>query len=615
MSTSQTYVKGGIHLDCDVSLYPAPAIQASWPIPNFPAVQAAPHVLSTVAIAGQGAQGLQVAASAALPGGPTAVWTLHHQAYQGTAPATLPTPDVTTLTVTPGATQQVLATINYPLAGATHLVWLQSVEAGVTTVYPTQSITTAADPTQSGISTAGTAAAAAGVVAAQALGAAQANAAALSALEFTGLSTAAPLADSGTGGQGTSSLGSRQDHFHPTDTTRASTAAFGASGTSHAAGLVPDPGAMAGTTRYLREDETWDVPAAPPVFVASGTGHAAGLVPDPGPTAGTTRFLREDGGFAVPPSSGGSGAAQLLQSVLLTIPANVTSFGSTLAAPFPATGGIQVASYTITPTLVGSRIRVRAAGTMSPPSLSGCAMAIFINSPTNAQAGCDVGSAYTTDLSVAAEYITTSLTPIVVSIRMGNDTVTTGTIQASAFSAEVSEYAPVGTNVPLTSTSGGVIAEQILAVSSPTITFSGIPQTFRNLRLVIVGADTNATQDQGGLIAFNGDLAAANYSGQVTGIYGGSPLNAAIAGRTGGGVFGNFDGAGATSYAECRINDYSSNVWQKVMISTNYTTGSSIRTATWSVQWTSTSAITSITLTAGGTAFAIGTRATLYGEL
>jgi hypothetical protein len=36
---------------------------------------------------------------------------------------------------------------------------------------------------------------------------------------------------------------------------------FGPSGTSHAVGAVPDPGATAGSTRYLREDGTWVVPA------------------------------------------------------------------------------------------------------------------------------------------------------------------------------------------------------------------------------------------------------------------------------------------------------------------------------------------------------------------
>jgi lysophospholipase L1-like esterase len=35
---------------------------------------------------------------------------------------------------------------------------------------------------------------------------------------------------------------------------------FGASGTSHAKGAVPDPGAAAGASRYLREDGTWSTP-------------------------------------------------------------------------------------------------------------------------------------------------------------------------------------------------------------------------------------------------------------------------------------------------------------------------------------------------------------------
>jgi hypothetical protein len=36
---------------------------------------------------------------------------------------------------------------------------------------------------------------------------------------------------------------------------------FDASGASHAAGAVPDPGASAGTSRFLREDATWATPA------------------------------------------------------------------------------------------------------------------------------------------------------------------------------------------------------------------------------------------------------------------------------------------------------------------------------------------------------------------
>lgn len=42
------------------------------------------------------------------------------------------------------------------------------------------------------------------------------------------------------------------------------------------------------------------VPADMPVFVASGASHAKGAVPDPGASAGVTKFLREDAAWVVP---------------------------------------------------------------------------------------------------------------------------------------------------------------------------------------------------------------------------------------------------------------------------------------------------------------------------
>jgi hypothetical protein len=45
-----------------------------------------------------------------------------------------------------------------------------------------------------------------------------------------------------------------------------------------------------------------------PVFGASGSAHAPGAVPDPGATAGTTRFLREDGTWDAVSGGGGGGA-------------------------------------------------------------------------------------------------------------------------------------------------------------------------------------------------------------------------------------------------------------------------------------------------------------------
>ena len=53
-----------------------------------------------------------------------------------------------------------------------------------------------------------------------------------------------------------------------------------------------------------------------PVMAGSGASHAAGAVPDPGATAGTTRYLREDGTWNAPPGGGGgtpSGASTQVQ--------------------------------------------------------------------------------------------------------------------------------------------------------------------------------------------------------------------------------------------------------------------------------------------------------------
>lgn len=46
---------------------------------------------------------------------------------------------------------------------------------------------------------------------------------------------------------------------------------FVASGGSHARGSVPDPGASGGTTKFLREDASWQVPPGTSSAIPSGT--------------------------------------------------------------------------------------------------------------------------------------------------------------------------------------------------------------------------------------------------------------------------------------------------------------------------------------------------------
>ena len=66
--------------------------------------------------------------------------------------------------------------------------------------------------------------------------------------------------------------------------------------TSNCAGVQSAQGLNAGLTPIC---------ATPPTFGASGSSHSVGYVPDPGSTAGTTRFLREDATWQTVSSGGG----------------------------------------------------------------------------------------------------------------------------------------------------------------------------------------------------------------------------------------------------------------------------------------------------------------------
>ena len=58
-----------------------------------------------------------------------------------------------------------------------------------------------------------------------------------------------------------------------------------------------------------------DITVPDSVFGASGTNHSTGLVPDPGSTAGISKYLREDGTWAVPATSGGGGDVNVIESI------------------------------------------------------------------------------------------------------------------------------------------------------------------------------------------------------------------------------------------------------------------------------------------------------------
>lgn len=83
---------------------------------------------------------------------------------------------------------------------------------------------------------------------------------------------------------------------------------FGASGAGHTRGAVPDPGATAGATRYLREDGTWSVPGG---SGSGGQGVGGGLSGGPQPIVGASAdydFLQGSGTAVTDISGSGNNA-------------------------------------------------------------------------------------------------------------------------------------------------------------------------------------------------------------------------------------------------------------------------------------------------------------------
>lgn len=89
---------------------------------------------------------------------------------------------------------------------------------------------------------------------------------------------------------------------------------FVASGSGHAAGLVPDPGASAGSTKYLREDATWDVPSGGGSSITlehNGTNNGSQSILNL--KNGSNVTITDDGvgGITIASSGGGGGSSDL----------------------------------------------------------------------------------------------------------------------------------------------------------------------------------------------------------------------------------------------------------------------------------------------------------------
>jgi hypothetical protein len=162
------------------------------------------------------------------------------------------------------------------------------------------------------------------------------------------------------------------------------------------------------------------------------------------------------------------------------------------------------------------------------------------------------------------------------------------------------------------------IATFTLASETSTITFSSIPGTYTDLRLVLFGIKPSAT-NSAALVRVNGDATSTNYSYvTMTGFAGGSSPSTINNTSSGCLLIIGFD-ALVGSYPKggtLDIFNYANTSMYKTALNVEMSDrgGGSGRTVRSAQSWKSTSAITSLQIYDGsGRNFGVGTVATLFG--
>lgn len=165
------------------------------------------------------------------------------------------------------------------------------------------------------------------------------------------------------------------------------------------------------------------------------------------------------------------------------------------------------------------------------------------------------------------------------------------------------------------------ISKVVTTSSATTITFSSIPGSYTDLKIIITGRDTQNTGYALVRLKINGDTTSGNYTSSqyITGYTTtNTAVNAEASSAAGSPVCvipGVQSNANALGSAEITIPNYAGTVFHKSVNSVDCSldgpTGH--RTTVRFFVWKSTAAITDLVITCGGTAFVDGTTATLYG--
>jgi hypothetical protein len=153
------------------------------------------------------------------------------------------------------------------------------------------------------------------------------------------------------------------------------------------------------------------------------------------------------------------------------------------------------------------------------------------------------------------------------------------------------------------------IATQTLGSAAASITFSSIAASWTDLRVVIVATADTATRNQ---ITFNSD-SGSNYS--RTYLFGNGSATSTGTNSNGTLITADAGSISTTIPQLISINlfSYAGSTYKSILWDAANDNNGSGNVYTGVGLWRNTAAITSITLTAGGNNYAIGTKATLYG--
>jgi hypothetical protein len=154
------------------------------------------------------------------------------------------------------------------------------------------------------------------------------------------------------------------------------------------------------------------------------------------------------------------------------------------------------------------------------------------------------------------------------------------------------------------------IADQVADGTSGAVAFSSIPQTYRDLLVIITGQSVNTAQE---LIAYaNSDTANSNYRNFTWNQFGTGSISAPRVG-----VFPGLGvpSSGTAALIKVEFFSYSSNVWKKsAMSESQYEDSSNFFRNIMDWKWNNTSPITQLTFQIGSGNIANGTVFSLYGR-